>query len=501
MTRTPSTRLLATLAGIAVVAALIWAGLPAPAAQAAPASRLVAAERTIEEALAAVKGGRVDEARQEYQEFLETWHAVEDGVRAGDAAAYASIEGAMRTVEAALAAQPVDAKALESSLEELEKALEEYADSAAGGVAPASGGDLAGAERSLEKALDAVTAGNLKDAETQLDAFAGAWPFIEGGVKSRAPQAYETIESRMAAAFSALRDGDGARAQAAIEAMREALEPLAAAGAGYTWWDAAVILLREGLEAILIVAALLAFVNRGGAPAQRNWIYGGALAGVVGSVALALGMSSLLSAAVAGAGIEVVEGAAGIAAVVMMLTVGAWLHSRSTLAAWQKYIKEQVAGALARGSLVWLGAVAFLAVLREGAETVIFLVGMAPSIRAGALYGGIAAGLAVLLVIGFAVIRMGLRVPVRPFFLAATVLIDYLALKFTGQSLHALQVAGVVPAHGAAWLPEVEWLGVYPSFETLVPQVALLGFVVWQFAATERRGRRAAARAEAVSSR
>ncbi|MBX5476526.1 MAG: FTR1 family protein [Clostridia bacterium] len=489
-----------SLIAVLLLTVLVCAwGLNGPAARAQSNGALASAEHEIAEAVGAIEQDRVDEAKDEYEKFKAAWPSLEDEVRAADPSAYAAIEDAMRDVDAAFASEPVDAEAAESALERLERAVEAYLDATGTPAKTGARLDAAGAYRVLEGALADAAAGDVNGAEQELDRFAAAWPYIEGGIKSKSPAAYDAIESQMTAAFAALRAGDARAAEAALERMEAALEPLAQGETTYTWWDAAIILLREGLEAILIVAALLAFVNRGPVAAQRNWIYGGAFAGVLASVALALGLSSLLSVAVAGHGAEFVEGVAGVVAVVMMLTVGAWLHRRSTLAAWQKYIREQVSGAVARGSMAWLAAMAFIAVLREGAETVIFLAGMAPSIGAGALYGGIAAGLAVLFAIGFAILKLGLKTPVRPFFLVATVLIYYLAVKFTGQSLHALQVAGVIPSHAPGWLPEIDWLGVYPSLETIVPQAALLVFVAWQFFATERRGRRAAGELQSPS--
>jgi high-affinity iron transporter len=118
-------------------------------------------------------------------------------------------------------------------------------------------------------------------------------------------------------------------------------------------------------------------------------------------------------------------------------------------------------------------AVARLAVLREGGETTLFYMGMAPSIDPIQLFLGIGGALVALLILGFAMIRFSVKIPVRPFFITATALIYYLVFKFLGESIHALQIAGKVPSHGSPALWPIDWLGIYPTWETTLPQLAV----------------------------
>ncbi|MGZ4032303.1 MAG: FTR1 family iron permease, partial [Tumebacillaceae bacterium] len=193
-----------------------------------------------------------------------------------------------------------------------------------------------------------------------------------------------------------------------------------------------------------------------------------------------------------------IEGVTGLVAVVMMFTVGVWLHSKSNGKAWNQYIQRQMGSALARGSLISLSLVSFLAIVREGAETIIFYLGMASSIDKSQLLLGIGGALVVLLILGFVIIRFSVRLPLKPFFLVASLFIYYIAFKFLGQSIHVLQIVDWIPAHTATAIPTIEWLGVYPTWETFSLQVVLLvlilGSVVW----TNRKATMAAKKTSSV---
>lgn len=169
----------------------------------------------------------------------------------------------------------------------------------------------------------------------------------------------------------------------------------------------------------------------------------------------------------------------------MMLTVGRWLHGKSSTAAWNKYVDRQMQGALAKGNLWYLFFIAALAILREGAETTIFYAGMAPAIDTSQLLLGIGSALVVLIILGYAMIALSARLPVAAFFRAATVLIYYLVFRFLGESLHALQIAGKLPAHNGQSLPSIGWLGIYPTWETTLPQLLILAFILWERCAAD----------------
>lgn len=374
------------------------------------------------------------------------------------------------------------------------------AQASAGGEGEGARDGIATLVAALDRASRAIAAEDAEAARAALEDFVAAWPGSEDDVKARSHEVYEETEADMPRALALLSADPPRLGEAAplVARMRERLAGLDEPP-HYTAWDAGVILLREGLEAMLVVVALLSFLSRTGEARRRVWVWVGAAAGVGASVLLAFLLHALLSAAAAGVGAELVEGIAGLVSVALLFTVGAWLHSRASLAVWHGYVKRQVGRALARGALLSLALASFLAVTREGAETAIFYLGLAPGIRTPDLVLGIAGGALALVLAGAVLVRFGLAVPVRPFFLAAEALIDYLALKFAGTAVHALQAVGLLPAHPAAALPTWPWIGLYPTWESVLAQVALLVLIASAVAWTERRVRRAVAEEDAAT--
>lgn len=229
---------------------------------------------------------------------------------------------------------------------------------------------------------------------------------------------------------------------------------------------------------MLIVTALIAFLRKANASQHQKWIWLGALAGLLMSVGAAVFINMAFSAATAGANREVIEGVTGIIAVVMMIGVGVWLHQKSNMKAWNRYIQKHMDTAISTGSIVSMAFVSFLSIFREGAETIIFYMGMAPSISSGKLVAGIALALIILALFAFLFIRYSTKITVGPFFKVATILIYFLAFKILGVSIHALQLTNhinMTQIHGS---PMISWLGFYPTWETVIPQVILLAIIV-----------------------
>lgn len=158
----------------------------------------------------------------------------------------------------------------------------------------------------------------------------------------------------------------------------------------------------------------------------------------------------------------------------MMLTVGVWLHSKFNIQSWNRYIGKQMDQAIATGSLISFALISFLSIFREGAETIIFYAGMAPYMGFTQLMIGIGIAAAILVVVGFVMLRYSTRIPVSPFLKGATLLIYVIAFKILGVSIHSLQVSQVLPNHSIHSFPFIEWIGLYPTWETMLPQVGLL---------------------------
>jgi high-affinity iron transporter len=265
--------------------------------------------------------------------------------------------------------------------------------------------------------------------------------------------------------------------------MVSSLSPLAGK-TGYSIWDAAMIPIREGLEALLVVAALLAFTNKSESKQGKTWVWAGVSSGLLVSVFLAIVVKFVFSSGAFGQNNFLISGWTGVIAAVMLLYMSYWLHSKSQIADWQKYLRTKTQAALTTGRLVSLGLLAFLAVFREGTETVLFLIGMVNQISLRNLVLGLIVGLAVLAVIAFIMLGIGLKLPMRAFFLTSSLIVFYLCLKFTGMGIHSLQLAGLLPSTTAEGLPSVGFVAVYPSYESAIPQLLILlfavGVVVWK---------------------
>lgn len=434
-----------------------------------------------------VEDGRLANA-VEYQDasaFLQraraVWGEIDAAVAAGAPATHDEIAEGLTALGAAMPGfapptPPIAAEQVEALAHDVQRELRE-AIGATAGVATASSGEIAEAAQDLDATIAALRAGDASAAAASFRAFRSGWTRIEDAVRGRDRDAYRHIETDMAAASTALgaTPPDAGAAAAAVGRIQETLTPLATSTKTYGAFDAAIILLREGFEALLVVAALLAFMTRSGNADKRTWIWAGVAAGIGGSVVVALLVTLVFSAtSAAGADPELLEGITGVVAAAMLLYVSFWLHSRSSLHAWDTWIRDRSASALARNSLLSVAAISFLAVFREGSETVLFYLGVASSIAPADLLLGLAAGTAGLAVIGVAIIGLGLRVPIRPFFLVASILVYYLAFKFVGSGIHALQVAGIVPATPAVGLPDIGLLGIFPTWETTLMQITLL---------------------------
>ena len=179
---------------------------------------------------------------------------------------------------------------------------------------------------------------------------------------------------------------------------------------------------------------------------------------------------------------------------VMLLYTSNWMLNKSSTSSWNSYIKRQTKQGITSGSILSLASLSFLAVFREGAETVLFyqaLVGMVSNGDHSALYGG--AGLAtVILVIVFLLIRFtSVKIPLRPFFAITSTLMAVMVVIFAGGGLHELIEADLVDGHyHASWITN-DFLGIYPYAETVAFQV-VMGVVVlllMGFSVAQRRSR------------
>ena len=266
--------------------------------------------------------------------------------------------------------------------------------------------------------------------------------------------------------------------------------------------QAFLILIREGLEALLVVAAVVAYLVKSGNRRFTKWIYLGVLAGLAGSGLIAVLFTFLFGGS--GPIQEISEGVCALIAMLMLLWTSNWMLNKSSVEAWNRYIRTKTESAVADaqnkvaagegvglGMVVSLAMLSFLAVFREGAETVIFYESIYSMSRdaQGMWIGGIAAGV-VLLVI-FLVLRFtSVKIPIGPFFLVTSILMAVLVVIFAGGGIHALIEGDLIDGHYLSSVPTNDWIGLYPYVECLAAQAIAAIAVLALFAVGFARKRK-----------
>lgn len=253
-----------------------------------------------------------------------------------------------------------------------------------------------------------------------------------------------------------------------------------------------LLMLREGLEAILVVSALLTFLVKIGAPERRRDIHLGVAAALVASAITAVLIETVFRVSTSHR--EVLEGTTMLVAVVVLFYVSYWLLSKMEVAKWTSYVKSRVQDAVVTGSTFALSFAAFLAVYREGFETILFykalLVSGGPSSLVPVVVGIVVGG-GILALVYLAINRFGVRLPMRPFFAATSTFLYFMAFIFAGKGLAELQSGGLVPITFLSWAPRAPSLGMYQTVETTLGQGILLllalAALFWVFVVAPRR--------------
>jgi high-affinity iron transporter len=274
---------------------------------------------------------------------------------------------------------------------------------------------------------------------------------------------------------------------------------------GSTWFgvvNSFAIIVREGLEAVLLVGAILAYLSASGAGAvHRRRVLAGVALGVIASFATWLLARTIVP--VSGASRELIEGVTALVAVAVLLYVSNWLFQKTYIHDWKQYLREHVGRAVTTGSALAMAGLAFAAVYREGFETVLFYQALLFDVGPGAVLGGFVPGMLLILVVGFLIVRLGVRLPLRTVFGVTNAILVYLAFVFLGKGLYNLQEAGVFAPTPVRWLPDSEALrqiaGLYPVAQTLLAQTALLFGLVGSYLLYRRRAAAVPRSAKAAS--
>lgn len=268
------------------------------------------------------------------------------------------------------------------------------------------------------------------------------------------------------------------------------------------------IIVREGLEAILIVGAMIAYLIKTKNKKGTVIVYIGAALALVASVVLAVILYSFANNAGNSIPQEIVEGVTALVAVAVLIYVSNWMISKAEADNWTKYLSDKVSDSAEKGKLFALGLTSFLAVFREGAEVILFCqqyFSRAGSMENGylAVFGGIVGGLLAVAIVFILIRVFGVKIPLRPFFMATSILMAIMSIAFLGSGMWELfmdgglaeSIGGVVQQM-AVTIPWLSWMsgnetlaffGIYPTWITLIPQLILLVITIITFVIAFRK--------------
>ena len=303
---------------------------------------------------------------------------------------------------------------------------------------------------------------------------------IDVGLKTRIEGNFGEVVALMKAGVSVERleqaaDNLGANLDAALEKTSGSSSPWA------LFVYALTIILREGFEALIIVAAVVAYLLKTGNEKRMSIVYSSLGVAVVLSFVMAWIMN-LIFAGAAGQKREVMEGAVMLIAVGLLFYVGFWLLSNAGAKKWSKYIQSHVSESISAGSAKALWWTVFLAVFREGAETVLFYQALIFDAKDSAGYSmialGFVVGLIVLLVTYYVFKIFAIKIPIKPFFLVTSAIIFYMSIVFVGKGLMEFVEGKIFVPTKIEGFPTIEWLGIYPYYESLVPQAIMIAALI-----------------------
>lgn len=253
------------------------------------------------------------------------------------------------------------------------------------------------------------------------------------------------------------------------------------------------ILLREGLEAFLVIMVILSVLKAANIPNAPRWVHAGWVTAVLCGIIIWFLGSKLMPV---GSSMELIEAIISLVAVAMLLYVGFWLHGKSEAGKWKEYVSRLVKNAVSEGSLWGLASLSFFVVFREVFESVVFLSSL--NIESGgkqseAIVLGVIIAFLLVFTLAFVVLRFSTKLPIPQLFKISSIVMAVLAVVLAGKGVHSLQEIGHMPIHGLT-ITRIELLGLFPTLETCLAQlfVLVLVIIVWNLAGKKTTAKPAA---------
>lgn len=283
---------------------------------------------------------------------------------------------------------------------------------------------------------------------------------VRGAIDAGHPP--ETLETRIASANAVL-------SQCEEVLSRTEMSPT------FAFWVAAGIFTREAFEAVLIIVTLLGVIRSVGSTQAAMYVHGGWMLAVL--VGIVTWIFSGWLVAISGAQRELLEGSIAAFAVIVLLYFGFWLHRRTEIGKWRTFIDDMVKSAVDRKNLMALGLVAFMAVFREAFETVLFLRALllesGPAQHAAVL-GGVLSSFTLVVLLAGALVKYSVRIPIRQLFGISSVIMVLLSLILIGKAVHSFQETGLLSVTEFPLAIRVDLLGIYPTYQSVVPQAIVV---------------------------
>ncbi len=415
----------------------------------------------------AIETKNVEAMKEEYKKYNNLWTRNEWVIRDKDVAYYGKVETAMSFLRGSMEVEPFDYDVTISNFNDLKKSIEDFIEGKTIATSVNKNITLKDAIKILEEGLEAFKNGDKSTGQLKLKEFIVIWPTVEGDVSTRNSALYTKVESETPIIM--VKGGEKEYQNKLQNLITELLQ--INTKAEYNFLDAMWILLREGVEALLIVLALVSSLKASKLTRGLVWVYTGGILGIVASGIIAYVLQKIFPAVSAGTNREILEGFIGIFAVIMMIGIGMWLHSKSNLKSWNHFMQIQMKAVATSGSFISMFALSFLAVFREGAETILFYVGIIPLISMKNLILGIVLAIIVLIIITIIILYTSSKIKVYKMFFLLTWMIYLLAFKMLGTSVHMLQVVGIIPLRVIPFVPTIESIGLYANWEVFTAQL------------------------------
>lgn len=354
-------------------------------------------------------------------------------------------------------------------------------------VADTATGSLAVSKERLAQAVEAYARGDRSSAtDLALSAYLDGFEPVEPLLSARDAVLMRRIETAMAELRGAIgrrAPPEEVRARAdeltrLFDQAETALAPKAGSPVS-SFLGAFTILLREGLEALLIVIAMIAFLRKAERQDVMGYVHGGWVAALLAGIATWAAATYVIN--VSGASRELTEGFGALFAAAVLLSVGIWMHGKAQAGAWQRYIREKLSKALSKRSAWFLFGLTFVVVYREVFETILFYTALWSQGHAGAIAAGAMAAGAVLAIAAVAMLRYSKKLPAAKFFAYSSGLIAALAVTLAGKGVAALQEAGMIGTRPVDAVPRIDILGLAPTAQSLLAQSAVLAAVLFGF--------------------